>query len=281
MKKLFGAMTAAAALFTMSSCNLFGSNTDVLQSELDYLQQQLDDYLKNDTTQISVADLESEITNTYDAVKSSVVGVVTTIVSSGPMGTSYSSAAGSGAIFKKEGNTYYVFTNDHVIDGGSSYDIHLSDDSVISATLVGTDALTDVAVLSFESSNSYDIVSFADSSDINIGNFVLAVGSPLGVDEYGDFYYYNSLTFGVVSGFRTFDGYDDGVTNYVDYIQTDVAINSGNSGGPLFNLNGEVVGINVLKLTSTSDGTAIEGMGFSIHLDEVLTSITSLGVTIA
>ncbi len=279
MKKLFGTMTAAAALFTMSSCGLFGSDADALQSELDYLQQQLDDYLKNDTTQITVADLESEITNTYDNVKSSVVGVVTTISGS-------STASGSGAIFDKVGSTYYVFTNDHVIEGGSSYKIHLSDGSSVNATLVGTDPLTDVAVLTFNSSNSYNLVTFADTSSINIGNFVLAVGSPLGTDENGDFYYYNSLTFGVVSGFRNFDGYDDGYANTVDYIQTDVAINSGNSGGPLFNLSGEVIGVNVLKLTSTGSGpdaTAVEGMGFSIHLDEVKSSINSLavGVTIA
>jgi len=165
-------------------------------------------------------------------------------------------AIGSGVIYKHVDNMYYVVTNNHVVEDGSSYKIHFADDSEIAATLLGTDATADIAVLSFVSGNSYKVASFGDSDSLQVGSVVLAVGNPNGYD------YFNSVTMGIVSGTRRyFDVDNDNVKDmFVGYIQHDASINAGNSGGAFFNLQGEVIGINVIKIASTE----IEGMGFAI-----------------
>lgn len=165
-------------------------------------------------------------------------------------------AVGSGVIYKHVDNVYYVVTNNHVVAEGTIYKIALEDGTEIPATLRGVDALVDVAVLYFTSSATFPVATFADSSTIEKGTIVLAVGNPSGYD------YYRSITMGIVSGTsRYFDINDDNVKDmFVGYIQHDASINAGNSGGALFNLNGEVIGINVIKIAATE----IEGMGFAI-----------------
>jgi len=165
-------------------------------------------------------------------------------------------SVGSGVIYKQTGTTYYVVTNEHVIENGTTYEIRFADGTSVAATLLGFDALVDVAVLSFVSTNTYTIASFGDSDSLQKGEFVLAVGNPNGYDYFG------SITMGIASGLnRYFDIDGDEVKDmFVNYIQHDAAINSGNSGGALFNLDGEVVGLNVIKIAATE----IEGMGFAI-----------------
>ncbi len=163
---------------------------------------------------------------------------------------------GSGVIYKQTGTTYFVVTNEHVIENGTTYEIRFADGSSVAATLLGYDALVDVAVLSFVSTNTYTVADFGDSESLQKGEFVLAVGNPNGYDYFG------SITMGIASGLnRYFDIDGDEIKDmFVNYIQHDAAINSGNSGGALFNLNGEVVGLNVIKIAATE----IEGMGFAI-----------------
>jgi serine protease Do len=165
-------------------------------------------------------------------------------------------AVGSGVIYKKELNKYYVVTNDHVIEDGDTFKIVLEDGTEIAATVRGKDSLVDLAVLYFFSDLDLKVVEFGNSDELNKGEIIVAVGHPSGFDYYG------SLTMGVVSGLdRYFDIDGDNVKDmFVGYIQHDAAINSGNSGGALFNLEGELIGINVIKLSAIE----IEGMGFAI-----------------
>ncbi|NLF48635.1 MAG: trypsin-like serine protease [Acholeplasmataceae bacterium] len=165
-------------------------------------------------------------------------------------------SVGSGVIYKHIGSTYYVMTNEHVIEDGTRYEIRFASGTSVSAVLLGSDTTSDLAVLSFQSDLDLKVASIGDSDSLPRGMMVLAVGHPNGYD------YFNSVTMGIVSGKdRYFDIDDDGVKDmFVGYIQHDAPINSGNSGGALFNLAGEVVGINVIKIAST----AIEGMGFAI-----------------
>lgn len=163
---------------------------------------------------------------------------------------------GSGIIYKHLLNVYYVVTNNHVVDEGSVFKIRMEDGTEITAFLKGVDSLVDVAVLYFTSTETYPVAKFADSETVSKGSIVLAVGNPSGYE------YYRSITIGIVSGInRYFDIDNDGTKDmFVGYVQHDASINAGNSGGALFNLNGEVIGINVIKIAATE----IEGMGFAI-----------------
>ena len=166
------------------------------------------------------------------------------------------SSTGSGVIYKKDGNQYYVITNEHVVNDATSIEIQFSNETTIQAELLGVEKLVDLAVLKFVSEETLTTASFGDSSSIQKGEFITAVGNPSGFD------YYNTMTFGIVSGInRYFDIDNDGTRDmFVNYIQHDAAINAGNSGGALFNLEGEIIGINTLKIVDYS----IEGMGFAI-----------------
>ena len=181
---------------------------------------------------------------------------------------------GSGVIYKRTSNTYYVVTNHHVIEDGSLYEVYFQDGSTLPATLLGSDDLVDIAVLTFISDNDLTVVDFADSDLVKQGQIVLAVGNPNGYD------YFNSITMGIVSGLdRFFDIDNDEIKDmFVNYIQHDAAINSGNSGGALFNLDGDVIGINVIKIASAE----IEGMGFAIPselVERIVNDIELYGVS--
>jgi serine protease Do len=181
---------------------------------------------------------------------SSVIGVSTYSATGQLLGT------GSGVFFKHIGDKYYIVTNAHVVENGSTFEVVFEDGSTIQAILRGVDQLVDIAVLYFTSTNTYTIATFADSNLVQKGDIILAVGNPSG------YTYYNSMTMGIVSGVnRYFDTDNDGSRDmFVNYMQHDAAINAGNSGGALFNLAGQVVGINVIKISSVE----IEGMGFAI-----------------
>ncbi|WP_434520251.1 S1C family serine protease [Pediococcus sp. M21F004] len=183
-------------------------------------------------------------------------------------------AEGSGVIYKKSGNAAYVVTNNHVISGSNAVEIIMSNGKKLSAKVVGKDTVTDLAVLKINSSSVSTVASFGDSNSIKVGETALAIGSPLGSD------YATSLTQGIVSAKkRTVATMNEAgqETGEATVIQTDAAINSGNSGGPLINLAGQVIGINSMKLSSSSSsGTSVEGMGFAIPSNEVVTIINQL-----
>ena len=184
---------------------------------------------------------------------------------------------GSGVIYEKRDGSAYIVTNNHVVSGSDKLEVILSDGSKLTATMVGTDSISDLAVLKINAAKVKSVASFGDSSKIAAGQTVLAIGSPLGTQ------YATSVTQGIVSAkSRTVDTTDDNgnTTGQATVIQTDAAINSGNSGGPLINLAGQIIGINSMKLSGsssqTSEGASIEGMGFAIPSDEVVGIINQL-----
>ena len=178
---------------------------------------------------------------------------------------------GSGVIISKDG---YIVTNNHVVDGAKKLEIMLSDGSKITGELVGKDTYSDLAVVKVSSDKIKTVAEFADSNSLTVGEKAIAIGSPLGTE------YANSVTEGIVSSLsRTVTMQNDnGETVSTNAIQTDAAINPGNSGGALVNIEGQVIGINSSKISSTSAvaGSAVEGMGFAIPSNDVVEIINQL-----
>ncbi|MBF0600356.1 S1C family serine protease [Limosilactobacillus oris] len=235
------------------------------------------------------AELNTASTKAYNSVQGAVVSVINkqkVQQSSGMLGVFgiggqsdssqnsnsgklQTASEGSGVIYKKSGNAAYVVTNNHVVAGSSALQVIMSNGKKVDADLVGSDAATDLAVLKINSANVKTVASFGNSNSITAGQDVLAIGSPMGSE------YANTVTKGIVSAKnRTLKAGTDGTLTSV--IQTDAAINSGNSGGPLINMAGQVIGINSMKLASNNDGSSVEGMGFAIPSNEVVSIINQL-----
>nr|WP_240616527.1 DegQ family serine endoprotease [Marinobacter fuscus] len=159
---------------------------------------------------------------------------------------------GSGFIVSADG---YVLTNNHVVEDADEVIVRLNDRREFTATIVGTDPRSDMAVLKIENAEDLPVVSVGRSKDLKVGEWVFAIGSPFGFDY--------TVTAGIVSAL----GRSLPSENYVPFIQTDVAINPGNSGGPLFNLDGEVVGINS-QIYTRSGG--FMGVSFAIPIDDAM-----------
>lgn len=155
-------------------------------------------------------------------------------------------AQGSGFFISEDG---YLVTNNHVVDGGSAFTVVMNNGDELDARLVGKDERTDLAVLKVDDSRKFTYVDFADDNQVRVGDWVVAVGNPFGLG--------GTVTAGIVSA----RGRDIGAGPYDDFIQIDAAVNRGNSGGPAFNLRGEVVGINT-AIFSPSGGSV--GIAFAI-----------------
>src|SRR3954468_12793383 len=154
---------------------------------------------------------------------------------------------GSGVIVDKSG---YIVTNFHVVDGAQTVQVRLSDRRTADATVVGSDALTDIAVLKIDLDNLI-AAEWGDSDKLEVGDLVWALGSPYGLDS--------SLTFGIISAKSRRSGNYVSRSPYQEYLQTDAAVNPGNSGGPLVNIEGQIVGINAAIF-----GPSYQGISFSI-----------------
>lgn len=203
---------------------------------------------------------------TYSVTSNSLYGI---LGGQSQTSTSTATASGSGIIISEDG---YILTNNHVVDSSSestyyeiseatSIIITLSDDTEYEAEIVGKDSETDLAVLKIDATG-LTAAEFADSDSVKIGEFCMAVGNPLGLGT--------TITCGVVSALDREVSDEDGNT-YV-CIQTDAAINSGNSGGALVNSEGQVIGINTLKVSSTG----VEGIGFAIPVNSTTDIISDL-----
>lgn len=179
--------------------------------------------------------------------------------------TTYSE--GSGVIYLKSNGKGYIVTNNHVISGSDKVQVVLASGKTVDAKVVGKDSTSDLAVLSIDAKYVTQTASFGDSKSLITGQTVIAVGSPMGSE------YASSVTQGIISApSRTITT----SSNQQTVIQTDAAINPGNSGGPLVNSAGQVIGINSMKLSQSTDGTSVEGMGFAIPSNEVVTIINQL-----
>lgn len=173
-----------------------------------------------------------------------------------------SKGLGSGVIVRKTGNTFYVLTNNHVAGKATKISIKLNDSREFEGKLVGADERLDIALVSFEAKDSsIPVAKLGDSDTVQPGDICLAFGAPLG--------YSQSVTQGIVSAVGRSETQMSAVS---DYIQTDAAINQGNSGGPLVNIYGEVIGINTW-IASSSGGSV--GLGFAIPINNIKNAIDS------
>ncbi|MED4810894.1 S1C family serine protease [Bacillus atrophaeus] len=206
------------------------------------------------TVNVSV---NNAVTKVVSNVSEAVVGVVN-IQKTDFWGKSGEAGSGSGVIYKTNGNTAYVVTNHHVIEGASQIEISLKDGSRVAAELIGSDQLMDLAVLKVNSNKIKAVAQFGNSDKVKSGEPVIAIGNPLGLEFAG------SVTQGVISGTERavpVDSNGDGQADWnAEVLQTDAAINPGNSGGALLNIDGKVIGINSMKIAES----AVEGIGLSI-----------------
>ena len=177
---------------------------------------------------------------------------------------------GSGVVYKIENGEAYIVTNHHVIENAEKLEVTLADGSKKEATLIGSDIWTDLAVIKVAADDIETVANFGDSEVLKQGETVIAIGNPLGLDFYG------SVTVGVISGTNRAVPVDlngDGTEDWQsEVLQTDAAINGGNSGGALVNLNGDLIGINSMKIASES----VEGLGFAIPINTVIPIIQQL-----
>ena len=194
------------------------------------------------------------VVDAAEKVSPSVVCIVNTQTAYDFFGREYlRDTSGSGVILTEDG---YIVTNNHVVSGTSrKLTVFLSDGTSKPAKIVGTDPATDLAVIKIEGANLPTAV-FGDSDALRPGQLAIAIGNPLGIE------FNRSVTVGVISGLDRVLSVGD---SYMRLIQTDAVINPGNSGGPLINGNGEVIGLNSVKLNVT----AVEGMGFAIPSNQV------------
>jgi serine protease Do len=169
-------------------------------------------------------------------------------------------SVGSGFILSGDG---YILTNNHVVAGADKVTVRFQDHRTLTAKVVGTDPTYDIAVLKVDAGSSLPAVSIGDSHSLKPGQWVLAIGSPFGFDY--------TVTQGIVSAVGRNLGEQD--QRYTSFIQTDVPINRGNSGGPLFNLQGQVVGINSQIYSNTGDYT---GVSFSIPIDVAMNAVQQI-----
>ena len=240
--------------------------TQELQAQITDLKSQINAASQSNGISISgttLADGAMTPSQVYARNVDSVVAITCTVRSSAYGQVMEGTASGSGFILTSNG---YIVTNYHVVDGASSVSVTTHDNTEYSAKVIGHDSTNDVAVLKIEAEN-LPAVTLGSSSDLIIGDMVVAIGNPLGTLNA-------TQTVGYVSGKNRDVTTDKKVINM---LQTDVAINSGNSGGPLFNMKGEVVGITTAKYSgSTSSGASIEGISFAIPIDDVKQSIDDL-----
>ena len=230
--------------------------------------------LKIDATPIS--EIKSAVVTSYADVLESIRPAVVSVYSSKLVrqqvpeflrqqglkgGEQTQRGLGSGVIVSKDG---YIITNNHVVEGADELKVLLNDERELTAKVIGTDPKTDVAVIKIDAEN-LPAATLADSAKLRVGDVVFAIGNPLGVGQ--------TVTMGIVSATGRRVGILEEVAGYEDFIQTDAAINQGNSGGALIDARGRLVGINS-AIISTSSGNI--GIGFSIPINRANSIMSSL-----
>lgn len=227
--------------------------TDAFYEEIyETIEAQLVDLLSIDELELYVDDFQQQLYSVINLAENSVFGVTNYLADE-------SISIGSGVVYKYDASKdlYYLITNHHVIEDGVRYEIQFADETTVPATVIGYDTEVDIAILTFSGDNLdfIEVSPLGNSSANEVSDFVLAIGNPIGYN------FYNSATLGIISGIER----EVDTDRYIEYIQHDAAINGGNSGGPIYNLDGEVIGINVSKFANVE----VEGMGFAIPIDLV------------
>ncbi len=184
-----------------------------------------------------------------------------------PFGERQVTSLGSGFIVEYQG-VKYALTNNHVVDGAEAIRVTAQDGRVLEAELVGTDSWLDLAVLELKDADDLPTAPLGSSGALEVGDWVIAIGNPLGFDY--------TVTLGIVSALGRSVPRPDSSGYFRRMIQTDAAINPGNSGGPLVNAYGEVVGMNTIIARQTSQGVAVEGINFAVPIDEIKRALPQL-----
>ncbi|OLS39979.1 S1C family serine protease [Bacillus sp. MRMR6] len=215
----------------------------------------------------------SSIADTVEQLSKTIVGVVNyqqlqnRSIYGNSSSQSIQSGTGSGVIFQKNKDTAYIVTNNHVVEGASKLEISLYNGEKVEGEIVGTDALTDLAVLKIDAKYVDATAEFGDSSSLRPGDQVFAIGNPLGLDLS------RTVTQGIVSAINRSISIETSAGNWeTNVIQTDAAINPGNSGGALINPQGLVIGINSLKISNSG----VEGLGFAIPSNDLIPIVNEL-----
>lgn len=220
----------------------------------------------------------SDVTEIVEETSDAVVGVSNLqVAQQNPFASqtsedteSQEAGVGSGVIYKKDGDTAYIVTNNHVVEGAEDVLVTLSDGTELDAEVLGSDIWTDLAVLKVPGDSITTVAEFGDSSVLQAGEPVIAIGNPLGLQFSG------SVTTGVISGTERLvpiDVNQDGTEDWQsEVLQTDAAISPGNSGGALINAQGQVIGINSMKIAQD----AVEGIGLAIPVNTAIPIISDL-----
>ena len=204
----------------------------------------------------------TSIPDVVDAVSPGVVGILNYQQKTGKSDPVLA-GSGSGFVYTANG---FIITNHHVVEGAAELKVSLSDGRTVDAMLVGGDVQTDVAVLKIEA-EGLTALPIGDSASARVGEFVLAIGDPISADELS-----GSVTFGILSALSR----EINIEGFVnEYLQTDAAVNPGNSGGPLINMRGEVIGVTSAKYTSAGvdeygQNISSEGIGFALPINNVM-----------
>jgi serine protease Do len=196
-----------------------------------------------------------------DTIKSSVDKVYDAVVYIESYEYGDPIGSGTGFIYKKDDKYGYLITNHHVIDGADEVKIITTAGAETTAKILESDEYADIAVLSIDAQYADKVVEIGSSDDANVGDTIFTVGSPLGLEYMG------TVTKGIISGKNRTVSVELTNGDYmVEVLQIDAALNPGNSGGPLLNINGQVIGVNSLKLVKSE----IEGMGFALPIEVVM-----------
>ncbi|ENH95950.1 serine protease [Gracilibacillus halophilus YIM-C55.5] len=270
---VLGAFLFAVLLPTMVTYDLLPYQ--VITGEMDDANEADNDQSNPGTTSNVTnveVDISTRISDIVSEVTPAVVGVVN--VQSGmslwDQEEENQQGIGSGVIYKIDNSSAYIITNHHVIQGADQVEIMLPDESRVEASIVGSDMFTDLAVIEIDASYAEQAIEIGTSSQVNVGEPAIAIGNPLGMNLSG------SVTQGIISGTQRaipqdFNG--DGRADWqAEVIQTDAAINPGNSGGALINMEGQLIGINSMKIAQS----AVEGIGFAIPVDDAIPVIQEL-----
>lgn len=211
--------------------------------------------------QETITKIEKDVTVTDEGIADAVEKVYDSVIIVSNYKGNNLYASGSGFIYKADKNDFYIITNYHVIASGDNFKITYTDGEEVEATLLGGDQYADIAVLKTKARDNFKAVEIGSTESLRVGDTTFTVGAPL------DFTYSWTVTRGIISGKERLVEVSLSNSSDSDYImnvlQTDAAVNSGNSGGPLCNSNGDVIGVISAKISSTG----VEGMGFAIPIE--------------
>ena len=274
---LLGGALGAGAVLLMQDSESGDNSTVVMNTSTDSSTKDSNDSTAEDSTTILEGNREDNVIDitqidtsklltaaeVYAANVNSTVGITTSITTNYWGYQSTSAASGSGFIISADG---YILTNHHVIEDSTGITVTMYNGDDYDAKLIGYDASNDIAVLKIEAENLVPVV-LGDSDKLNVGESVVAIGNPLGELTF-------SITAGIVSAKDREVTFSNGLT--MDLIQTDCAINSGNSGGALFNLYGEVIGVTNAKYSSSGSQASIDNIGFAIPINSIRAIVESI-----